>query len=87
MSHTIELSEKAFETLRRNAEKAGVTPEVWIETLLADKALGKSDDRQISDLERKQLNDFDKRMKQKLGEMWQEKFRREIARFNERHTD
>ena len=84
MSHVIELSEKTYKKVERNARKAGVTPEVWIEKVL------NSEPARLDELtngERKQLNEFDRRMKKTLGEMWQSKFRKELDEFNERHAD
>jgi hypothetical protein len=89
MSRTIELKDEVFARLQQIAERDGVTPEIWIETLINEKSNGRSQKPtlEITDEERKELHEFHHRMEKKLGEMWREKYRRQLAKFNERNPD
>ncbi|MGI8640069.1 MAG: hypothetical protein ACR2MG_08935 [Pyrinomonadaceae bacterium] len=86
MSQTIELPDKVFTKLKQTAEKDGVAPEVWIEIVVEEESkvlhLPK-----ITDEERKELREFHKRTEEKLGEIWKEKFRKQVLHLNEQNTD
>lgn len=46
MSQVIELKDEVFMILKQNAEKDGITPEVWVEKKVKESSNGKKDSKE-----------------------------------------
>jgi hypothetical protein len=79
MSQVIELPDEVFTKLKENADKDGVTPEVWIEVKVEENSSLRDDKPKfgISDQERKELDEFHKRMEKTFDEIMKDKARKE----------
>ena len=76
MSQVIELKDEVFTQLKRNAEKEGVTPEVWIEIVVEEKAIVFNLPK-ISDEERAEMHRYSKNLDEKFGKILIEKMRKQ----------
>ncbi len=82
MSQVIELKDEVYTKLKANADKRGVTPEVWIEIIVDEgtKNLGLP---MISDKERQELNEFHNRVDKTIKDGWKRKLQKELSSVNE----
>ncbi|MCU0238120.1 MAG: hypothetical protein MUC29_01650 [Pyrinomonadaceae bacterium] len=82
MSQVIELKDEVYTKLKANADKRGVTPEVWIEIIVEERKndLGLLN---ISDKERNQLNEFHNRVEKTIKDGWKRKLKKELSSVNE----
>ncbi len=76
MSHVIELKDAVFNKLVRNAEKDGVTPEVWIENVVEEKTSILNLPK-LSDEDRAEMHRYSKSLDKKLGELLREKMKKQ----------
>ncbi len=77
MSQVIELPDNIFKKLKRNAEKNGVTPEVWIEDVV-DKEFRIANLPRFSDNERAAANQYSRELDRRYAEMMKKKYQKKL---------
>jgi hypothetical protein len=82
MSQVIELKDEVYTKLKENADKRGVTPEIWIE-IIVDEGTKNLGLQIISVKERQELTDFHHRVDKKIKDGWKHKIQKELSSLNE----
>jgi hypothetical protein len=82
MSQVIELKDEVYTKLKANADKRGVSPEVWIE-IIVDEGTENLGLPFISEKERQELTDFHNRADKTIKDGWKRKLQKELSIVNE----
>jgi hypothetical protein len=78
MSNVIVLDDAVFTKLEKNAEKEGVSPEVWIENVVNQEFMFAHLPK-FSDKDRAEMNGFSKDLDRRFAEMMKKRYRKKMG--------
>lgn len=78
MSNVIVLNDNIFTKLEKNAERKGVSPEVWIEDIV-NQEFTLSNLRRFSDKERAEMNAYSKSLDVRFSEIMKHRYQKKMG--------